>query len=69
MKGENMKKKTKKTMTNGSGNVYVFHNTKTGIDLFMNAPDADSASTMFDLCDFQKRADWKILVELTHQPA
>ena len=56
-------------MTNGSGNVYVFHNTKTGIDLFMNAPDADSASTMFDLCDFQKRADWKILVELSNQPA
>ena len=67
MKGENMKKK-EKTLGNGTGNVYLLHNTKTGIDLFLNAPDADSASTMFDLCSFKKRADWKILVELSHQP-
>ncbi len=63
-----MKNKTKK-IKNGAGHVYVFHNTKSGVDLFLNAPDADSAGIMFDLCDFQKRADWKILVELTHQPA
>ena len=57
-----------KTLGYGTCYVYVLHNTKTGIDLFLNAPDADSASTMFDLCNFKKRADWKILVELSHQP-
>ncbi len=62
-------KKKKKTMTNGAGNVYCFHNTRTGVDLFMNAKTATEASCKFDICDFKNRDHWKIMVELTHQPA
>ena len=67
MKGRNMKKKNK-TLQNGTGNVYCFHNTRTGVDLFMNAQTATEASCKFDTCNFKNRTHWKIMVELTHQP-
>ena len=39
------------------------------IDVFINARGADDAMEKFDQCEFGKRANWKIMVELTQQPS
>ena len=56
------------TDTLENGNVYLFHNTKFNIHLYVNANGADQARQKFDMCCFGHRDDWKIFLELTHQP-
>ena len=48
--------------------VYVFHNQIFNIDLFINALTAEDAMEQFDRCQFENRNQWKILVEIGHQP-
>ena len=47
---------------------YIFHNTRFGIDLFVNCLGADGAKEQFDQCEFDKRGDWKIMMEIGEQP-
>ena len=68
MKNKTLKRKIN-TDTLNSGNVYMFHNTVFNINLFINAHDADQAMEKFDLCCFNHRENWKILMELGCQPA
>jgi len=49
--------------------VYVFHNILFNFDVFINARGADDAMEKFDQCEFGKRVNWKIMVELTQQPS
>ena len=49
--------------------VYVFHNTLFDFNMFINAADADEAMERFDQCCMAHREDWKIMVELSHQPS
>jgi len=37
--------------------------------VFINARGADDAMEKFDQCEFGKRANWRIMVELTNQPS
>jgi hypothetical protein len=53
--------------TTGRG-VYVFYNTITDVQLFVNAEDADKACFIFDSCGFSPRSHWKIFLELAQQP-
>ena len=48
--------------------VYMFHNNKHNISLFVDAENGDHACELFDKCDFPKRTDWNIFVELGSQP-
>ena len=48
--------------------VYMFHNIKSNIHLFMNAYDFEDAMTQFDLCNFVSRKEWKIFLETGQQP-
>ena len=50
-------------------NVYVFHNTMFDFNIYINARGADNAMEKFDQCCFERRGDWKIMVELTNQPS
>ena len=50
-------------------NVYMFHNIKTNVHLFINAIDLEDAMTQFDLCDFAFRKEWKVFLETGHQPS
>ena len=63
-----MKKKTKKTEKETS-NVYVFYNIFTHVMLFVDAFTYDEAMHKFDSCAFEFRKDWKVFLELDHQPA
>ena len=64
------KKKYKPKYRNALDNsVYVFHNQRFNIDLFINALTAEDAMEQFDRCQFENRKQWKILVELGQQPA
>jgi hypothetical protein len=56
------------TDTLENGNVYMFHNTKFNINLFVNANGFDQAMDKFDLCCFGIRSDWKIFMECGKQP-
>ena len=49
--------------------VYMFHNIKHDLHLFINADGYESAMMKFDLCNFIDRKDWKIFLECGHQPA
>ena len=48
--------------------VYIFHNTEFNINLFVNACGASEAEEIFDACNFEKRSQWKIFLELANQP-
>ena len=49
--------------------VYMFHNTKANLHLFINADGYEDAMLKFDLCHFKDRTNWKIFLECGHQPA
>ena len=49
--------------------VYMFHNVKHNINLFVDAENGDHACELFDKCDFPNRREWKIFLELGSQPA
>ena len=49
--------------------VYVFHNILFDFNMFVNASNADEAMERFDQCCMAHREDWKIMVELSHQPS
>jgi len=53
---------------NNPNNVYLFHNTKSGINLKVDADGANEAMKLFDLSNFENRSDWKIFVEIGTQP-
>ena len=50
-------------------NVYVFHNKKYDINLFVNAWGADEAYEIFDLCGFKNKLEWRIMLELDNPPS
>jgi hypothetical protein len=52
-----------------TNNVYMFHNVKHDLHLFINADGYETAMMKFDLCKFVDRKDWKIFLECGHQPA
>ena len=52
-----------------TNNVYMFHNIKHDLHLFINADGYEDAMLKFDLCHFKDRTDWKIFLECGHQPA
>ena len=52
-----------------TNNVYMFHNIKHDLHLFINADGYETAMMKFDLCKFVDRKDWKIFLECGHQPA
>ena len=65
-----MTKKKKEVQEDGCENmVYIFHNSKFGMDLFMNAQTAADAMEQFDRCAFKNRNEWRISVELPNQPS
>ena len=49
--------------------VYVFYNNMFDFNMFINARGADDAMEKFDQCGFAHRDHWRIMVELTNQPA
>ena len=49
--------------------VYIFHNILFNFDVFINARGADDAMKKFDQCEFGKRANWRVMVELSEQPS
>ena len=54
---------------NSESNVYLFHNTKYNLHVFINANNFDEAMNKFDLCSFKDRPSWKIFLECGQQPA
>jgi hypothetical protein len=55
--------------TDNNNSVYMFHNIKNNIHLFINAYDFEDAMVQFDLCNFSFRNEWKIFLETGQQPA
>jgi len=49
--------------------VYMFHNVKHNLHLFINAENAEGAYEQFDKCGFLNRDEWKIFLEAGSQPA
>ena len=71
-----MTKKKKKEIHEDCGhevdsinNVYMFHNLKFNLHLFINAMDLDDAMNQFDMCQFENRKYWKVFLETGHQPS
>jgi len=54
--------------TDNNNSVYMFHNIKNNIHLFINAYDLEDAMVQFDLCNFSFRNEWKIFLETGQQP-
>ena len=52
-----------------TNSVYMFHNIKHDLHLFINADGYEDAMLKFDLCHFKDRTNWKIFLECGHQPA
>jgi|TARA_A200000159_G_scaffold116861_1_gene110377 hypothetical protein len=50
-------------------NVYMFHNLKFNLHLFINAMDLEDAMNQFDMCQFENRKYWKVFLETGHQPS
>jgi len=78
MKETNRKKKTMskkkkeneyKDVDRESNNVYMFHNVRHNLHLFINAENAEGAYGQFDKCNFVDRSEWKIFLEAGIQPA
>ena len=55
--------------TEDQGNVYVYYNLRTKVMLFVDGENLDDACNKFDLCGFPNRNEWKIFLEVAHQPA
>jgi hypothetical protein len=69
-KKKTMTKKRKLSTSNPlTNNVFIFHNARFGIDLFVNAIGAKDAMQKFDDCQFETRDNWKIMMELPNQPS
>ena len=51
-----------------SNRVYVFNNVMFNFNMYINANTADEAMEKFDQCCMGNRNQWKILVEIGHQP-
>ena len=72
-KGKTMSKKKKeneyKDVDRESNNVYMFHNVRHNLHLFINAGNAEEAYEQFDRCEFLNRDEWKIFLEAGSQPA
>tara|TARA_S200002703_G_scaffold58251_1_gene50625 strand:- start:173 stop:427 length:255 start_codon:yes stop_codon:yes gene_type:complete len=49
--------------------VYMFHNVRHNLHLFINAENAEEAYEQFDKCGFLNRDEWKIFLEAGSQPA
>ena len=49
--------------------VYIFHNIKHDIFMYVNCEGAEDAMQQFDICDFKNRQEWKIYLEMGDQPA
>ena len=49
--------------------VYVFNNVMFNFSMYINASTGDEAMERFDQCGFEHREQWKIMVELSHQPS
>ena len=71
MKTKKVKKKndTEYGHNDNSNCVYMFHNIKNNIHLFINAYDLEDAMVQFDLCNFSFRNEWKVFLETGQQPA
>ena len=52
-----------------AGSVYIYYNLKTKVMLFVDGENLDDACNKFDLCGFPNRNEWKIFLEVAHQPA
>ena len=73
----NMKKKKKQITTcdyhdvdrENKPVVYMFHNVRHNLHLFINAGNAEGAYEQFDKCNFVDRSEWKIFLETASQPA
>jgi hypothetical protein len=52
-----------------TNSVYMFHNIKHDLHLFINADGYEDAMLKFDLCHFKDSTNWKIFLECGHQPA
>ena len=77
MKETNRKKKMKnkkkdneyKDVDREPNSVYMFHNVRHNLHLFINAENAEEAYEHFDKCEFLNRDEWKIFLEAGSQPA
>ena len=72
----NMKKNKKQITTcdyhdvdREPNSVYMFHNVRHNLHLFINAKNAEGAYEQFDKCNFVDRSEWKIFLETASQPA
>ena len=63
-KGKTMSKKKKeneyKDVDRESNNVYMFHNVRHNLHLFINAENAEGAYEQFDKCNFVDRSEWNM---------
>ena len=63
-----MKKHKHENVEREELHVYMFQNIKHNISLYVLALIVNHACELFDKCDFPKRTDWNIFVELGSQP-
>ena len=59
----------KQPRTEDEASVYIYYNLKTKVMLFVDGENLDDACNKFDLCGFPNRNEWKIFLEVAHQPA
>ena len=64
-----MTKKKLSTSNPRNSNLFIFHNARFGIDLFVNAVGAKDAMQKFDDCQFETKDNWKIMMELPSKPS
>ena len=65
---KNRKKKRKESYKKKENRVYIFNNVLFNFNMYINADTANEACEKFDQCGFAHRNQWKIMVELSHQP-
>lgn len=63
-----MKTKKQKGKAINTLSVYMFHNLKFNLHLFINAIDFDEAMNQFDMCQFKNRKYWKVFLQTGQQP-
>tara|TARA_R100000541_G_scaffold3342_2_gene10643 strand:- start:1447 stop:1659 length:213 start_codon:yes stop_codon:yes gene_type:complete len=66
---KNRKKKRKESYKKKENRVYIFNNVLFNFNMYINADTANEACEKFDQCGFAHRNQWKIMVELSHQPS
>ena len=59
----------KQPRSEDEASVYIYYNLKTKVMLFVDGENLDDACNKFDLCGFPNRNEWKIFLEVAHQPA